>query len=76
MLNPSNKYSGKYTRLSFLKTGTVAGAGLSVANYGLGEIKTEALAVAGGPKAVKCSNEQLAALSKWPRYGEAEKKAA
>ena len=41
----------------------------------MAEIKTGALALAGGPKAVTCPKEQVAALSKWPRYGEAEKKA-
>src|ERR1039458_5287537 len=75
MLYPSNKDTGKYTRRTFLKTSTVAVAGLSVADYGFAAPKTETLAVSGGAKSVNCSKEQLAALTKWPRYGDAEKKA-
>ena len=75
MLNPSNNDSGKYTRRTFLKTSTVAVAGLSVADYGFAAPKTETLALAGGAKAVNCPKEQFAALTKWPRYGDAEKKA-
>jgi dTDP-4-amino-4,6-dideoxygalactose transaminase len=75
MLNPSNKDSGNYTRRTFLKTSTVAVAGLSVADYGFAAPQTETLALAGGEKAVNCPKEQHAALTKWPRYGDAEKKA-
>jgi len=50
-------------------------AGLTVADYGFGAPKTETLAVAGGEKAVTYPNDQIAALTKWPRYGDAEKKA-
>ena len=75
MLNPSSRDSGKYTRRTFIRTSTVAAAGLSVADYGFAAAKTETLALSGGGKAVNCSKEQLAALTKWPRYGDAEKKA-
>jgi perosamine synthetase len=75
MLNSANKDSAKYTRRTFIKSSTVAVAGLSVADYGFAAAKTEALALSGGEKAVNCSKEQLAALTKWPRYGDAEKKA-
>ncbi|MCX6928319.1 MAG: DegT/DnrJ/EryC1/StrS family aminotransferase, partial [Verrucomicrobia bacterium] len=50
-------------------------AGLTVADYGFGAPKTETLAVAGGGKSVTYPGDQIAALMKWPRYGDAEKKA-
>ena len=75
MSNPSNSDSGKYTRRTFLKTSTVAVAGLSMADYGLAAPKAETLALSGGTKAVNWPRAQLAALTKWPRYGDAEKKA-
>jgi dTDP-4-amino-4,6-dideoxygalactose transaminase len=65
----------QYSRRSFLKSGTVAMAGLSVADYTLAAASNETLAVAGGPKTVTCSAEELLTLTRWPRYGEAEKKA-
>src|SRR4029077_957149 len=67
--------SPQYSRRTFLKSGTVAVAGLSLADYAFAAPKTETLAVAGGSKAVDCSAEQHAALTRWPRYGDAEKKA-
>jgi dTDP-4-amino-4,6-dideoxygalactose transaminase len=53
----------------------VAVAGLSVADYGFAAAKTETLALSGGEKAVNFPKDQFAALTKWPRYGDAEKKA-
>jgi perosamine synthetase len=53
----------------------VAVAGLSVADYSFAAPKTETLALSGGQKAVNWPKDQLAALKKWPRYGDAEKKA-
>jgi hypothetical protein len=58
MLNQTNKDSGKYTRRTFLKTSTVAVAGLSVADYGFAAPRTEALALSGGAKAVNWPKEQ------------------
>jgi perosamine synthetase len=75
MSNPANKDSGQYTRRNFLKAGTVAVAGLTVADYGFASPKTETLAMAGGGKTIHYPNEQFAALTKWPRYGDAEKQA-
>ncbi len=75
MSNPIAKDSNKYSRRTFIKTGTVAVAGLSMADYGFGAQTTESLALSGGPKAVACPPAELAALTKWPRYGDAEKKA-
>ena len=67
--------SAPCTRRSFLKTSTVAVAGLTVADYGFAAPQTETLAMAGGGKTVNCPPDQFAALTKWPRYGEAEKQA-
>jgi dTDP-4-amino-4,6-dideoxygalactose transaminase len=57
------------TRRSFMKTGGAAVAGLAAA--GLAPVET--LAVEGGPKAVTVSPQKVAALTRWPRYGAAEK---
>jgi perosamine synthetase len=75
MTNPTNTKSVKVSRRAFLKSSSVAVAGLSVADYAFAEGKTQALAVSGGAKTVTCSPEQFEALTKWPRYGDAEKKA-
>jgi dTDP-4-amino-4,6-dideoxygalactose transaminase len=50
-------------------------AGLTVADYGFARAKTETLAMAGGEKTVTFPKDQFAALTKWPRYGDAEKQA-
>jgi dTDP-4-amino-4,6-dideoxygalactose transaminase len=73
MSNPANKDSAPFTRRNFLKTSTVAVAGLTVADYGFAAPKTETLAMTGGGKTVNCPPDQFAALTKWPRYGDAEK---
>jgi perosamine synthetase len=73
MPNPTNKDSAPFTRRNFLKTSTVAVAGLTVADYGFAAPKAETLAMAGGGKTVNCPPDQFAALTKWPRYGDAEK---
>jgi perosamine synthetase len=75
MMHPMNKESGNYTRRNFLKTSSVAVAALSVADYGFAAPKTQTLALSGGEKAVNWPKEQFAALTKWPRYGDAEKNA-
>ncbi len=75
MSNSTSNDSTKYSRRTFIKTGTVAVAGLSLADYGFAAPQTETLAVAGGPKAVNIAGDHYAALTKWPRYGDAEKQA-
>jgi dTDP-4-amino-4,6-dideoxygalactose transaminase len=65
----------QHSRRTFIKTGAVAAAGLTLADYGLAETKTQTLAVAGGSKSVDIPSARFAALTKWPRYGDAEKKA-
>lgn len=63
------------SRRTFIKTGAVAAAGLSLADYSLAATKTETLALNGGAKTVTFANSRLATLMKWPRYGNAEKNA-
>jgi dTDP-4-amino-4,6-dideoxygalactose transaminase len=75
MQNRANKDSSPLTRRTFLKSSTLAVAGLSLADYGFAAAKNETLALSGGPKTVSFPDDQLAALSKWPRYGDAEKNA-
>lgn len=62
------------TRRSFMKTGGAAIAGLTLTG-GLSAAPLEQLAVAGGPKSVTVAEETIAALTRWPRYGDAEKQA-
>jgi perosamine synthetase len=75
MTNPSDKDSSRVSRRAFLKSSSVAVAGLTVADYAFAEGKNQALAVSGGAKTVTCPQAQFDALTKWPRYGDAEKKA-
>ncbi|HWR54850.1 MAG TPA: DegT/DnrJ/EryC1/StrS family aminotransferase [Bryobacteraceae bacterium] len=56
------------TRRSFVLAG---GAAITTAAFA----QTETLALDGGPKAVSFPAARQTALSKWPRYGAAEKKA-
>jgi dTDP-4-amino-4,6-dideoxygalactose transaminase len=58
-----------WTRRSFLRTGGAAAAGLSAVRG----VRAEALAVDGGPKTVTVPSQRVAALTRWPRYGAAEK---
>jgi perosamine synthetase len=63
------------SRRTFLKSGSAAAAGISLASYSLAaQPQTEALALSGGSKAVTFSEAEHAALTRWPRYGDAEKK--
>ena len=60
------------TRRSFVKAG---GAALALGAAGGGFGAQEKLAVQGGPKMVTFPAAKASALSKWPRYGAAEKQA-
>lgn len=75
MQNTNNNNSNQYSRRTFLKTSAVAAAGLSMANYGHAEAQTDTLAMSGGAKAVTVPPKHVTALTRWPRYGEEEKKA-
>ena len=75
MRNSNLRESAKLSRRTFIKSSSVAVAGLTVADYGFAAATTQTLAVSGGTKAVDCPPERFAALTKWPRYGDAEKQA-
>jgi perosamine synthetase len=63
------------TRRSFVQTGSIALAGLATGGGALAQGSKETLALSGGPKTVTVPAAQEAALTRWPRYGDAEKKA-
>lgn len=67
--------SNDLTRRSFIKTGGAAVAALSVANLGHAAAAKETLAAAGGAKTVTFPSKEFTALTRWPRYGDAEKQA-
>lgn len=75
MKNPQQDPASNLTRRTFLRTGTVAVAGLALAKPNFAHAKTETLAVSGGAKTVTFPDDQHSALSRWPRYGAAEKQA-
>ena len=57
------------SRRAFIRTSGAVAAGLATAR--LAPMQT--LAVEGGPKTVTFSPQKFAALTRWPRYGNAEK---
>ncbi len=61
------------SRRQFLKTSTAAVAGISLAECALALPAGETLAISGGAKTVKVSEQEHSALTRWPRYGDAEK---
>jgi len=63
------------TRRIFLQTGSMALLGLSVSTRANPAGVRESLAVSGGTKTVTFPDAKLDALTRWPRYGPAEKKA-
>jgi len=65
----------KTTRRTFLQAGSMAMLGLTVPARASSPAMGEALALSGGPKTVSFPDEKLAPLTRWPRYGEAEKQA-
>lgn len=62
------------TRRAFVQAGAAAVAGLGAAGKSAA-LSQEALALNGGPKAVTYPVDRERALTKWPRYGEADKQA-
>ncbi len=75
MNNSQSSKSQQHTRRTFIKTGAVAAAGLTLADFSFAAPSAETLALSGGAKTVKCPADRFAALTKWPRYGEPEKQA-
>lgn len=63
------------TRRSFIKASTATMAGPVTASSEHPRPKVEALALDGGPRAVTIPASRHARITKWPRYGEEEKKA-
>jgi len=61
------------TRRGFIKTGGAVVAGLAAGRL-FAQDKAETLAVKGGPKTVTFPSAEVSALTRWPRYGDAEKK--
>jgi perosamine synthetase len=75
MQNTNEDNSNQYSRRAFLKTGAVAATGLSMSAYSRAASQTETLAISGGAKAVTVPSAKIEQLVRWPRYGDAEKKA-
>lgn len=64
------------TRRTFLQAGSVAFLGLALpARADAAGGARESLALSGGSKAVDFPDDKFKALTRWPRYGDAEKKA-
>jgi len=61
------------TRRDFIKTGSAVVAGLGIGST-VRSAEAESLALNGGQKAVTFPANKFAAMTRWPRYGEAEKK--
>jgi dTDP-4-amino-4,6-dideoxygalactose transaminase len=74
-MQTSSDGSNSCSRRQFIKTSAIATAGLSAASLSHAAASTEKLAVSGGPKCVTFPGKQLTELTRWPRYGDAEKKA-
>ena len=70
-MNPTESETG--SRRKFVQASAAAVAGLH--RSGLKAKPRETLALRGGPKAVATGPERQAAITKWPRYGDAEKQA-
>jgi dTDP-4-amino-4,6-dideoxygalactose transaminase len=68
----SSKSKPGQTRRSFVAGGSVVAGGLSA---GRAVAARETLALSGGPKAVSFPPAKQSVLTRWPRYGAAEKKA-
>jgi len=75
MKNQASNSSAPYSRRTFLKTSGVAVAGLAASDYAFAAPNAEKLAASGGTKAVTFPDADHTALTRWPRYGEPEKKA-
>ena len=67
-INPSQT-NPPWTRRNFIKTSGAVAAGLATARLA----RMETLAAEGGPKTVTFSPQKISALTRWPRYGAAER---
>ena len=72
----TNKDSSQATRRAFLQTGSMAFIGLTMAACKQQPSGSrESLALSGGSKAVNFPDDAVNELTRWPRYGDAEKQA-
>jgi dTDP-4-amino-4,6-dideoxygalactose transaminase len=71
----TNKTLSNTTRRTFLQAGGMAFLGLTVPAHGRVARSLESLAISGGPKTVSFPSDRLDELTRWPRYGSAEKQA-
>lgn len=75
MSKNTHKSESSLNRRTFLKSSSTVVAGLTVASPLMAQQNKETLAVSGGSKAVTFPEKQHGDLTRWPRYGEEEKKA-
>ena len=75
MSHPCANQNPGCSRRNFIKAGTVAVAGLAVADRTFAQARKEPLAVSGGAQTVTFPADQHTALTRWPRYGAGEKQA-
>jgi dTDP-4-amino-4,6-dideoxygalactose transaminase len=75
MKHTSKDQDVKTSRRTFLKTTGAVAAGLALAGPAAAQQSKEPLALSGGPKTVTFPGDKMAAATKWPRFGDAEKKA-
>jgi hypothetical protein len=73
-MSTHTEHKPQTTRRSFVQTGAAAISSLGVA-HGAASPARETLALDGGPKTVTYPADRLAAVTRWPRYGPAEKQA-
>ncbi|NUM54515.1 MAG: DegT/DnrJ/EryC1/StrS family aminotransferase [Candidatus Hydrogenedentes bacterium] len=69
---PAKISSVPVSRRDFIATGSAVTASLALSS-GVRAANSETLAVNGGPAAVRLSPERVSALTRWPRYGKAER---
>ena len=76
MKTNKNREKANEGRRSFLQAGSAALLGLTVPEALSARARaTESLALFGGPKAVNFPDDKCQELTRWPRYGQAEKDA-
>jgi dTDP-4-amino-4,6-dideoxygalactose transaminase len=66
------KLERQLSRRGFIKSGSAVAVGLAMGRSAKA-LKVETLALNGGQKAVTVPDDEVGALSRWPRYGEREK---
>ncbi len=72
MNSPNSPTPSELSRRNFITAGGALAASLAASQL-VGAEKRETLAINGGPKAVTLPAAEITRLTRWPRYGEAEK---